>query len=231
MPRASVKQTVSGLKATLGRVLVNPHKRAIITEAISIVEKDLATPDFCMETLKRSAYSAGSQMEALRLMASAYNGRIGVNAGARAILDCGLSKSASLNALRASLWNRLDRHPDWEYDEPGVFRYIGYEPMTSELIPVENDLATVVEGLNDITTALHKIADENGGTVKTSEAAKAIHKAQVGNTKDLASTFAGVHTRLTRLSQKGTWTKTDRGTYQRIVAEPTLWDWQVNRRS
>ncbi len=64
-----------------------------------------------------------SQNEALVEIGKLNNGFVRSREAAKLLMEAGLTTSQKLNTAGATAYRRLTEHPDFDYHEPGLFRY------------------------------------------------------------------------------------------------------------
>ena len=67
-----------------------------------------------------------SQNEALVEIGKRNNGFVRSREAGRLLQDAGLTTSQSINAANATAYRRLVEHPDFDYHEPGTFKYLPF---------------------------------------------------------------------------------------------------------
>ena len=67
-----------------------------------------------------------NQMEALAMIAERNQGLLKARPAAKLLMDARLTSSTELGNAAASIYRRVTAHSDWEYHEPGVFRYLPF---------------------------------------------------------------------------------------------------------
>ena len=66
------------------------------------------------------------QNQALVVIAKGSNGFVKSRQAGRLFMDAGLTKSQNINAAGATAYRRLTEHPDFDYHEPGTFKYLPF---------------------------------------------------------------------------------------------------------
>lgn len=79
-----------------------------------------------------------TQIEAARLMALRNGGILLLTPASKMILAAGLSEG-KLSSVRSSLHNRMSTSDEWEYLEPGEFRYLGKPTRTVVTVDIPPD--------------------------------------------------------------------------------------------
>ena len=54
------------------------------------------------------------------------NGRVKARSAAALVIEAELTKSTSKDGVTAGIYNRMKSSPDFEYEEPGIFRYLPF---------------------------------------------------------------------------------------------------------
>ena len=72
-----------------------------------------------------------SQMEAIRYIADRDGGYVQVSGAVKEVAAAGLSRALS-TTLYANLWHLMDRADEFEYEAPGLYRWLGAPDVVSD---------------------------------------------------------------------------------------------------
>ena len=141
---------------------------AAVNEEIDAIERVLAmlTPPDTDDgpthgaTKVEHIRGAGTHMIAAVIMAKMNRGAVRVTAAAKLIKAAELS-DGKVSSIAATLHNRMTASDDWEYTQPGTFRYVRYKTNEERLANLYEGTRRANDQMNAISQ-MHKAMQPSG---------------------------------------------------------------------
>ena len=127
-----IQLSIAGVESTLRRY---PEWKESNLIAATPVETGITAKDIA---------HCSSVKTALIEIAMHTNGIVKSRSAGTLMIEAGLTRSTSLDSASATAYRRMREHSDFEYHEPGAFRYLPYFTRTAE--DVEESLPETLVG-------------------------------------------------------------------------------------